>query len=74
MDPDFLLVTGVVCGILAIPSLLNAYSESRPPRLAAMMFIAALVLIGLAVAKTPAPYRVADFPHVFAGVVARFLH
>lgn len=73
MDTDLFLVIGVVLGGLAIPSLLNAYSEGRPPRFAAMLAIAAGALIVLAVTNNPVGYKLEDIPDVFTRVVGRML-
>ncbi|KCV81169.1 hypothetical protein ATO10_13349 [Actibacterium atlanticum] len=73
MDTDLFLVIGVVLGGLAIPSLLNAYSEGRPPRFAAMLAIAAGALIVLAVTNNPVGYKLEDIPDVFTRVIGRML-
>lgn len=73
MDTDLFLVIGVVLGGLAIPSLLNAYSEGRPPRFAAMLAIAAGALIVLAVTSNPVGYKLEDIPDVFTRVIGRVL-
>ena len=44
MDADLYLVLGVFMAILAVPSLLSAYSEGRAPRVGAIFALAAGVL------------------------------
>lgn len=73
MDTDLFLVIGIVLGGLAIPSMLNAYSEGAPPRFAAMLAIAAGALIVLAVTNSPVGYKMEDIPDVFTRVAARFM-
>lgn len=71
MDTDLFLAIGVILGGLAVPSLLNAFSEGRPPRLAAMLALAACACIGYAVLNNPMGYELQDIPDVFVRVVAR---
>jgi hypothetical protein len=74
MDPDLLLVIGIVVGALALPSLIAAFAESRPPRTATILGLTAAVLIVLAVQGTAQGYRIADIPDVFVRVFARYVH
>lgn len=71
MQTDIYLVIGLILGALAFPSLLNAFSESRFPRLALLLFLAASVLIILAVTGKPGGYNVSDIPHAFIRVFGR---
>lgn len=73
MDTDLFLVLGVCLGGLAIPSMLNAYSEGRPPRFAALLAVAAGTLIVLAVINNPVGYDLEDIPKAFTRVVARII-
>ena len=68
MDSDLLLVTGIILGVLSIPAMLNAYSDSRAPRLAAIVILIAGALIVVAVRMHPAGYTPAELPDVFARV------
>lgn len=68
MDSDLLLVTGIILGVMSIPAMLNAYSDSRAPRLAAIVVLIAGVLIVVAVRTHPAGYTPAEMPDVFARV------
>lgn len=73
MDPDLLLVVGLVIGILALPSLLAAFSESRAPRAGAILVLISGVLIVLAVQNKGGGYTIAEIPDVFYKVIGRYL-
>ena len=53
MDPDLALIIGLILGVFAVPSIMSAFSEGRPPRVAAFTVIAAGVLIIWAISKKP---------------------
>ncbi len=74
MDPDLFLVIGVVLAVLAIPSLLTAFSESRPPRTSALLGFAAAVLIVVAVREQPGGYTISELPDVFFRVFGRYIN
>ncbi len=70
LDPDLIFVIGIVVGLLAIPSLLGAFSESRTPRAAAIMVMIAAGLVAIAVLqKPPGSYSIGDAPKIFFEVV-----
>jgi len=74
MDTDLFFVIGIiVCGF-AIPSVLSAFSESRPPRAAAIMVMIGGGLIALAVWQRPNTYSIQDIPDAFVRVVGRYIH
>ncbi|MBL9055737.1 MAG: hypothetical protein JNJ84_05605 [Rhodobacteraceae bacterium] len=73
MDTDLILVIGMLLSVLAIPSLLAAYSESRAPRTGAIMLLIGGVLIVVALTRHPSGYTFAQLPDVVAGVVGRLL-
>ncbi|MEE4117963.1 MAG: hypothetical protein V2I65_03000 [Paracoccaceae bacterium] len=70
MDPDLFFVIGLLVGLLSIPALISAFSESRPPRAAAIMVMISIVLILLAVLQKPGGYDIGEVPGIVAGVVA----
>ncbi|MDZ4312755.1 MAG: hypothetical protein U1A24_19585 [Cypionkella sp.] len=70
MSNDQILVIGIVICALAIPSLLAAYSESRPPRAGAIMLLIGGVLLAIALTQNPGGYRFADIPNIFMQVIA----
>lgn len=71
MDTDLILTAGIVLLVLAVPSLLSAWAESQPPRLGAIMSIAALGLIVLALYEKPGGYAFNQVPGVLVAVFGR---
>lgn len=74
MGPDYFLVAGVILGALAIPSILNAYSEGRSPRTAALMILVAGCCVVFAVSASPVGYTLQDVPEAFVRVFGRLIH
>jgi hypothetical protein len=74
MDTDLLLIIGLVVAILAVPSVISAFSESRPPRAAAIMFLIGGTLIVIALTQGTIRYSVDDLPEVLSRVIARYLN
>jgi len=73
MDPDLLLVIGIVLAVLAVPAILSAFTDGRPPRAAAILIMVAAGLIGLAVVNRPMTYTLDEVPDVFVRVIGRYL-
>ena len=74
MDTDLILVIGMLFCALAIPSLLAAFSESRPPRTGAIMVLIGGVLLTVALTQKPSGYTFAEIPDVVMQVIARMLN
>ena len=74
MNTDLYLVIGIIVGALAIPALLAAYSESRAPRIGAIMVLISGVLISVALTQKPSGYTFAEIPGIFVKVVAGLIH
>jgi hypothetical protein len=72
LDNDLLLVLGVVFVAFAIPSVISAFSESRPPRLALIFFVIGGGLLAYALSHSPTGLSFAEIPHAFARVIGRF--
>ena len=72
MDPDLFLVIGLIVGVLAIPSLLSAFSENRTPRAGAIMVLIAGVLLVLAFQNKAGGYTIAEIPQVFFKDIGRY--
>lgn len=70
MDPDLALVTGLLLGWLAIPSMVSAFSDSRPPRASAVLFVIGGGLAIYALQAHPDGYGWADIPEAFVRVAA----
>lgn len=73
MDPDLILIIGIVLGVFSIPSIMSAISEGRAPRVAAFTIIAAGAMIVWAIQNYPGGYAINEIPNVFVKVVARYL-
>jgi hypothetical protein len=74
IDTDLIFVIGLIVGVLAIPALLSAFSESRTPRAAAMMVMISAGLIAIATLRKPGGYSVEEAPEVFFAVVGRLVN
>lgn len=74
MDNEVLLVIGIILSALAIPSLLAAFSESRPPSAGAILVLIGGVLIVVALSQAPREYTFAELPDVFLKVIGRFVN
>ncbi len=74
MDPDLLIVIGLVIGGFSIPSILGAIADGRVPRAAAIVVMVAGGLIVLAINENPDGYAINDIPDVFVNVVARYIN
>jgi hypothetical protein len=72
MNPDILMVTGVLFGILALPSLLSAYADSRFPGTALFLFVLCVALSGTAYALKPGSYTLYDIPFAVFRVIGFF--
>ncbi len=71
MDSDLFLVIGIIMGGFAIPALLSAFSESRAPRVGAILVMLSCGLIVVAVLNKPSGYRLDEVPGAFVRVVAK---
>lgn len=69
-----MLVVGLVISVLAIPSLLSAFAESRPPRSGAIMVLVGGVLLAVALTQKPSGYTFAEVPDVVFKVIGRFIN
>lgn len=74
MDTDLLFVTGFVVLCLAVPSILSAFADGRPPRAAAIGLLVGGVLVALALRRMPDGVALTDLPYTFLRVIARILN
>ena len=74
MNTDLILVAGLVLSALSFPALLAAYSESRPPRMGALMLLIGGVAIAVALTQHPSGYTFGEIPHVFVRVIGSFMN
>ena len=72
MDTYLFLVIGTAVLVLAIPAVIGALSESRPPRAAAMLVMIGGGLLILAVTQHPRGYAVGDIPMALTRVLGRY--
>lgn len=73
MTYDLFLVIGLAVLAFSIPSVVSSYSESRPPRAAAILVMIGGGLIAIAVAQSPITYTIEGLPDVFVRVAAYYL-
>ena len=73
MDPDLLLVIGLILGVLSVPSIISAFSEDRAPRAASIILLIAGVLVVVALNSKGGGYTFAEIPQTFLNVVGRYL-
>ena len=74
MDTDLLLTIGIVLIVLTLPSLLSAWTEGRPPRIGAIMLIAAAALIVVAITGRPGGYAFNEVPRTMLTVFSRYVN
>lgn len=73
MTNDMFLVTGILTLVMAIPSVMSAFSDGRAPRAAAILVMIGGGLVALAVNNQPGGYTLNDVPHAFVRVIGSFL-
>lgn len=73
MDPDLAFILGLIIGCFAIPSVLSAYSDSRAPRVSAVIVLIAGSLILYGVMTKPGGYEIKDIPDTFFSVIKRIM-
>jgi hypothetical protein len=74
MDPDLMLVIGLVITVFTIPAILGAFAEGRAPRAASIAVLVGGGLIVLAISNNPGGYEISEIPDVFVDVVSRFIN
>ena len=73
MDPDLAMAIGMVLGVFSIPSILSAFSEGHPPRVAAFTLMASGGLVVWAISNKLGGYSFGDLPEVLVRVIARYV-
>ncbi|PVA07298.1 hypothetical protein [Thalassorhabdomicrobium marinisediminis] len=74
MDPELLLVIGLVVGGFSIPSIMGALADGRVPRAASIAVMVSGALIVLAIRDRPGGVALADIPDIFVSVVGRYIY
>ena len=72
MDTDLFLVIGSAVLVLALPALVGAFSEDRPPRAGAILVLIGGALVVLAVTQKTGGYGFDDVPLALTRVIGRF--
>ena len=70
MEPDLALVIGLVLFVFSVPSMLSAFSESRPPRVSLLVLLAAGGLVIYAMGTKPGGYTAKGMADAVYRVVA----
>lgn len=73
-DSDIYLVLGVIVAAFAVPAVLSAFADSRPPRAAAVAAVVGGGLIVYAMATRPGGYTPGQIPEAFARVLGHILN
>jgi hypothetical protein len=73
MDADLLLVIGLVLGVLAVPSMISAFSDGRAPRAASVAVLLAGVLVVLALNNKTGGYTISEIVQAFYNVIGRYI-
>jgi hypothetical protein len=71
LDTDLYLTVGIILGLLTLPSLLNAWTEGRPPRVGAIFLMVSIILIVVALTQRPSGYAFAEIPQIMLKVFGR---
>lgn len=74
MDTDLYLTVGIILGLLTLPSLLNAWTEGRPPRVGAIILMVSVILIAIALTQRPSGYAFQEIPGTMLKVFGRLVN
>jgi hypothetical protein len=74
VDTDLYLTIGIILVVLTLPSLLNAWTEGRPPRIGALSLMVAAILIVIALTQRPSGYTFNEIPGVVLKVIGRLVN
>ncbi|WP_420569307.1 hypothetical protein [Thalassovita sp.] len=73
MDPDVIFVLGLFIAIMAIPSIVSAWSDGAVPRVASVMLILGGAMMVWAHSHHVGGYRFNDIPDLIIRVVGKFI-
>jgi hypothetical protein len=68
MDNDFILVLGIIIGVLTIPAIFSAMVDSKVPRIPTFAAVVSGAMILYAISNQPSGYAIGDLPEVFSRV------
>jgi len=72
LDPDLILIIGLVTCALAIPAIVSALSDQIRPRLPALVMLIGAGCVVFSIWASPTGYAMADVPRVFFDVIGRY--
>ena len=73
MDPDFILVGGLILLMLSVPSILSAMADSRPPRVSSVVVLAGAGMVAYAMYASPTGYTVQGMANAVYRVIGAVL-
>lgn len=74
MNADYIFIVGVLAAVFALPSALNAMTESRFPRTSVSLVALSAFAIAFANQMQPHGYQMGDVGPVFARVFGQLLN
>jgi len=74
MDSDTIFVVGFVIAVLSIPAMVSAFSDSRTPRVPAIIILIGGLMIGYAINERPGAYSFETFPDVVVRVIGKVIN
>ena len=74
MDTDIIFVVGFIIAVLSIPAIVSAFSDSRTPRVPAIVVLIGGLMIGYAVNERPGAYSFETMGDVFVRVVGKVMN
>lgn len=74
MDSDLIFVVGFIIAVLSIPAIVSAFSDSRTPRVPAIVVLIGGLMIGYAMSERPGAYSFETLPDVFVRVIGKALN
>ena len=74
MNPDVLLVLGLLFAALSLPNVIGSFSKGEPPRLAMIFIVISGILIVAASVQKPSGYTGAEIPGVVGSVISDLIN
>lgn len=73
IDPDLIMIVGIVVAALSIPSIISAFSESRAPRLGIILIVTGAAMVAWSINAKPGEFSFEEIPDLFITVLGRYL-
>ena len=74
MNTDMIFVVGFIIAVLSIPASVSAFSDSRTPRVPAIVVLIGGLMIGDAINERPGAYSFETIPEVFVRVIGKVMN